>query len=314
MNSEKKKTQDDAPQPSKTIVYLEGEILSVKLNQWGFFGKLRSKYGEYNYKLQDSVSTTNDMIVGLKLVITNGYCYENKKKELIVSDGKFGKIDTEIEIKYVQQVNEETTRLACRIIDKTQIDGGYQILVEIPYPPFKQYKIIINKEKQNQLTDINKRLETFTNTIVMLEGRGSLDDLIVSKLELLNENHYLVKLIELDKGKKSQNSLGFSKLVLNQINYIKNYHSTMKDILFNIRGELSKNTLDDLKELLLSKVLDGEMQYPYNILISKQDIDNYVDTMINFTRDIIYGNSKITNPEELISYLLYYYPAYSNKE
>ena len=44
MNSEKKKTYNEPPQPGKTIGSLEGEILTVRLNQWGFLGKLRTKY------------------------------------------------------------------------------------------------------------------------------------------------------------------------------------------------------------------------------------------------------------------------------
>ena len=58
MNAEKKKINEDPPQLGKTIVILEGEILSVKLNQWGFVGKLKTKYGDYSYKLKDSISTS----------------------------------------------------------------------------------------------------------------------------------------------------------------------------------------------------------------------------------------------------------------
>ena len=57
MNSEK--TNIEPPHPGKTIVYLEGEILSVRLNQWGFIGKLRTRFGDYNYKLNENhISST----------------------------------------------------------------------------------------------------------------------------------------------------------------------------------------------------------------------------------------------------------------
>jgi hypothetical protein len=143
----------------------------------------------------------------------------------------------------------------------------------------------------------------------MIEGEGDFDSFSISRLELLKENHFLVKLLELNID-KSQNTLNFSKIILNQISYIENFHSSFKDIFFNLRGKVSKNLLDDLRELLLSKILDGEIKYPYNILISKQDIENYFEDMVKFTRDLIYGNTNITNPEELVAYLKYYYPSF----
>ena len=314
MSSENKKFYNEPPQPGKTIVFLEGEILSVKINQWGFFGNLKTKYGTYNYKLKDSTSATNDIIVGLKLIITNGYCYENKKKEIVVSDGKFGKISTEIEKKHIQLLNRDNTILIGRIINITQKENLINILVEIPYPPFTQYKVIINNDKSKQLSSITNKLDFFVKKLTRIEGKGDLDDLLVTKFELLNENHFLNKLIDLKNKETSRNTLEFGKIIFSQINYIGNFHSTFKDILFNMRGEVSKNLLDDLRELLLSKVLDGEMKFPYNILISKYEIDKYFDSMIKHTRDITYGNSNLSNPEELVAYLRYYYPAFKSEE
>ncbi|MCE7742567.1 MAG: hypothetical protein GOP50_08920 [Candidatus Heimdallarchaeota archaeon] len=309
MNAEKKKINEDPPQPGKTIVFLEGEILSVKLNQWGFVGKLKTKYGDYSYKLKDSISTSNDIMVGLKLVITNGYCYENKRKEIVVSDGKFGKINTEIETNFIMRLNHENKLLIGKLTSITQKDNSYKVLLEIPFPPFSEYEITIDIQKLNQLTNINEKLGFFANKLIIIEGEGNLDDLLISRLELLNENHYILKLIELNQG-RLQNISNFSKIILNQINYIENFHAAFKDILFNMRGKVSKNLLDDLKELLLSKILDGGVKYPYNILISKQDIEHYFDIMVKFSRDIIYGNSNITSPEELVTYLRYYYPSF----
>ncbi len=314
MSSENKKSYNEPPQPGTTIIFLEGEILSVKINQWGFFGNLKTKYGTYNYKLKDSTSATNDIIVGLKLVITNGYCYENKKKEIVVSDGKFGEISTEIEKKHIQLLNHDNTILIGRITNITQKENLSTILVEIPYPPFTQYKITIDNDKSKQLSSITNNLNLFVNKLTRIEGTGDFDDLLVTKIELLNESHFLHKLIELKNKEASRNTLEFSKIILDQINNIGNFHTTFKDILFNMRGEVSKNLLDDLSKLLLSKILDGEMRFPYNILISKYEIDKYFDSMIKHARDIIYGNSNLSNPEELVAYLRYYYPAFKSEE
>ena len=57
------------------------------------------------------------MLVGLKLVITNGYCYENKKKEIVVSDGKFDKVTTEIELNYIKELNSEKIEVRRKILD-----------------------------------------------------------------------------------------------------------------------------------------------------------------------------------------------------
>lgn len=303
MNSDKKVTHIEPPQPGKTIVFLEGEILSVTLNQWGYIGRLKTEFGEYNYKLKDSISTTNDIMIGLKLIITNGYCYENKKKEIVVSDGKFGKINTEIDVNYIKQLNQEHKVIVGIIEDKAQKDSTIQLLIKIPFPPFDEYKIIVNKQNQDEIMDF------FLNKLVVIEGTGNLESFSLLKLELLNENHYLKKLIELKQG-KSQNVSYFSKIIISQINFIEHFHTSFKDIFFNMKGKVSKTLLDNLKDLLLSKILDGEINYPYNILISKKDIETYFDSMINFTRDIIYENTNISNPEDLISYLRYYYPSF----
>ncbi len=309
MNSDKDKTHTEPPQPGKTIVFLEGEILSVKLNQWGFVGRLRTKFGDYNYKLNDLISATNDIMVGLKLVITNGYCYENKKKEIVVSDGKFGKINIEIDTDFAKKLKLENKTLIGKIVSVTQKDSSNIILLKTPFPPFSEHEVIVNSQKPNQLNDIVKKLEFLSNKLIILEGKGDLNDISVSKFELLNENHYLIKLLELEKGKLEYTS-NFSKIILNQMNFIENFHSAFKDLLFNMRGKVSKHLLDDLRELLLSKILDGGIKYPYSILISKHEIEEYFDSMVKFARDTIYGNSNIANPEELVSYLRYYYPAF----
>ncbi len=312
MNSKKNNSNSEPPQSGKTIVFLQGEILSVKLNQWGFVGRLKTKYRDYNYKLKDSISASNDIMVGLKLTITNGYCYENKKGEIVVSDGKFGNISTEIDLNFIKRLDGKTKVLVGTIREITEKNDTSIVIFEFPFPPFSRYELIINKQKPNQLFNINEKLGLFINKTIILEGKEDFRDFLVLNIELLNENHFITRLIDIKQGKLEYTSY-FSKIILNLINYIETFHTTFKDILFNMRGKVSKTLLDYLKETLLSKILDGEVKYPYNILISKSDIEQYFDSMVNFARDTIYGNSNIKNPEELVTYLKYYYPSFKKE-
>ena len=40
-------------EPGKTIEYLQGEILTIQLTQWGILGKIKNEEGVYNYRLKD---------------------------------------------------------------------------------------------------------------------------------------------------------------------------------------------------------------------------------------------------------------------
>ena len=300
---------NEPPKPGKTIVFLEGEILSVQLNQWGFVGILKTKFGKFNYKLKDSISTTNNIVVGMKLIIENGYCYKNKKGEIVVSDGKFGTMKTEIEMNYVLQLDDKIKIFVGKIIDIKDNYNSIIIKFELIFPPFSNFEITIKKVQFNQFLNINEKLDFFVNKIIIMEGEGNLTNFFVSKFELLNENHFLTKIIEIKQG-KLETIQYFNKIIHNQIKYINNYYSTFKDILFNMKGEVSKTLLDNLKEMLIAKILDGEVKYPYNILISRENIGQYFNKMDKFARETIYGNSNIENPEELVVYLKYYFPSF----
>jgi hypothetical protein len=176
-------------------------------------------------------------------------------------------------------------------------------------PPFDRYTIKINLQKSKYTSDPNYSLSNLVGKLIIIEGTGDFSDFVASRLETMNENHFLVKLLELNQN-QPQGTLNFGKIIHSQLNYIENFQVDFKDILFNMKGKVSKNLLDNLKELLLSKVLDGEVKYPYNILISKKDIEDYLVAMIKYTRDITYGNSNISNLEQLLSYIKYYYPSY----
>ena len=47
-----KNSVSDKLVPGKTIEYIEGEILSIKLSQWVVIGQLRTDFGIYDYKLK----------------------------------------------------------------------------------------------------------------------------------------------------------------------------------------------------------------------------------------------------------------------
>ncbi len=65
----------------------------------------------------------------------------------------------------------------------------------------------------------------------------------------------------------------------------------------------------ELRDALYSKVLDSELKFPYNILITKKEIERYFEHLLEYCRGTIDKNNQHREADELISTIKYYYPS-----
>ncbi len=302
----------DPPKPGKTITFLEGEILSVKISQWGTNGKLSTKFGIFNYRLKDSSSFSNNILVGLKLTINNGYCFESKQGELVVSDGKFGNIKTEIDMNLLQSYTKQNIIITGKITSIEQRDETTVLIFELFLPSHTNQEIKIKSNSSNFEFNSKKFHEMFFGKIVKLQGSGTYQAFEVNNIESLPKNHFLNMITEIEKD-NLEAFTAFNHIITNQIQHIENIHNSFKNTFINMGKKISKSLLTELKEVLLDKILNGSVKSPYNILIPHSDINEYFDTMLTFLRNIISSEETSSNPEELVTILKYHYPVYSRQ-
>ena len=312
MNSANSQDLNDPPQPGKTITYLEGEILSVKISQWGTHGKLSTKFGIYYYKLKDSSSLANNVLVGLRLTINNGYCFKNKQGELVVSDGKFGNIKTEINMDQFYSFTEKDFIITGKITRIEQHDEISVLKLELLFPPHTYQEIRISSNVSN--SDINsKKFQDLTaGKIIKIKGTGTYKELEIENIEFLPKNHFLNMVAEIESGNLGTFT-AFNHIILNQIHHVENFYYSFKNILINMGKKVSKSLLTELKEVLQNKIFDGNVKFPHNALIPHTDIGGYFSLMLTFLRNIIHSNESSINPEDLVTILKFYYPSYSCK-
>ena len=209
MNDTRDLDKEEKPQPGKTIVLLEGEVLSVQFTQWGIIGKLKTQYGIYSYKLKDSNSLSSNLAIGFKLIINNGYCFENKKGETVVSDGKFGNIKTMIDKSFYEKVEGEV-KVVTGVAKSIDILGEKLCIhLEQIVPPGSIKEIMIINSENDVISNLKEKPKSFINKIVTIEGKGDLVKFHIIGFKLLPENHFLNKIINIKNGNLEEISLLF---------------------------------------------------------------------------------------------------------
>lgn len=313
MNSAKNQETNDPPQPGDTITYLEGEILSVKKSKkGGMYGKLSTKFGIYDYILKDSSSLANNVLIGLRLTINKGYCFKNKQGKHVISDGKFGNIKTEIDMNQFYSFTEKGIIITGKMIEINQYNGISTLKLELLFPPHTYQKIRLSSNFIASDVDSKKFQDLITGKVVKIKGLGSYCKLEVKDIEILPQNHFLNMVTKINND-NLETFTSFNHIILNQIQLVENFHNSFKNTLINMGKKISKTLLTELKEVLQNKIFDGSIKFPYNTLIPLTDIDEYFSTMLTFLRNIISSERASNNPEDLVTILKYYYPAYSCK-
>ncbi|MHA1345362.1 MAG: hypothetical protein ACTSVO_00515 [Candidatus Heimdallarchaeaceae archaeon] len=297
--------------PGKTIEYIEGEILSVKLSQWGVIGQLRTDFGTYDYKLKEP-EMAKRILTGMKLEISNGFCVKSKSNKIVVTDGKFGKSNVGIRIEDYYLTENNIDRLLTGNVKKLiQVERTLEVELELSYPPqvIRKFSIPLQKEIDN--LNITQKLENSTNKIIRVEMENSQGNDVCS-IEILSKDHFWYKFEELKVG-KLENVTYFSQLIRRQRDVIEGYVGTFTELLFNLGKDLSKTTLTSLNNVLNSKFYDAEVKFPYTLLISEEDIAYYLNTMLEFSRNFIYGSDVVKQPVDLLILINNIFPPYELK-
>ncbi len=298
--------------PGKTIEYIEGEILSIKLSQWGVIGQLRTNFGTYDYKLKEP-EIAKRILVGMKLEISNGFCVKSKSNKIVITDGKFGKTNVGIRIEDHYHTEKNIDMLLTGNVKKlNQIGGNLEVELELSYPAQIIRKFSIPLQKEENDIGFIQILENSTNKIIRVEMEKSQSNAVCS-IDILSQDHFWYKFEELKDG-KLENINYFSQLIMKQREVIEGYVGTFTELLFNLGKDLSKTTLISLSNLLNSKIYDAEVKFPYTLLISENDIVNYLNTMLEFSRNFIYGSDLVKQPGDLLILINNFFPQYGLKK
>jgi len=293
-------------EPGKTIEYIEGEILTVKFSKWGIYGKLKIKNQIFNYSLKD-LDFSKKVIVGLDLIIEKGFCIKNKKDEIVITDGKFGKANIKLKLERYYDIREKQRKILTGIV--RQIDkANNNIIFEIEQfiPPYHIERCIIlstNEETLEKIIDANK------NKISRIKGHLNETGFQVESIEILPENHFWYKFVE-TRDHHPDKIDNFSQIITQQMEVVDSLYESFRKFIFNFWKDVSKSSLITLKELLYSKIFLGELKPPYNILITDNDIKNYFNTMLDFCTNSDFIKNTFEEPEDFILYLKNFYPNY----
>ncbi len=300
------KNQVSKIEPGKKIDYVSGEILSIKLNQWGVTGKLEVEGKEYYYKLKDPEMVRN-MLIGMDLVIHNGFCFKNKKNEEIITDGKFGKANVRISLDryYDIRENQEIVTGTMKSIDCSS--DRCEIKLKQLFPYEKEQKISFPDDGENKIWKIKEQSEFLIDKIMRLSFIREKEQNTLKTLEVLPEDHFWYKFKKIRNGVIDDTSY-FMQVISNQRSIIEHYYENLRSIFLNSGKDISKNDLVKLKDLLYAKILNNNIKFPDNILLQRKDIEIYCDTMIDFFRNLVIKYNSYDKPEELLSILEYYYP------
>jgi hypothetical protein len=297
--------------PGRTIEYIEGEILSIKLSQWGVIGQLRTDFGIFDYKLKEP-EMAKRILVGMKLEINNGFCVKSKNNNIVITDGKFGKTNVGIRIEDHYHTEKDIDILLTGNVKKfNQIGGNLEVELELSYPAQVIRKFSIPLQKEENDFDFAQKLENSTNKIIRVEMEKSQRNAVCS-IEVLSKDHFWYKFEELKEG-KLENITYFSQLIMKQREVVEGYIRTFTELLFNLGKDLSKTTLISLSNVINSKIYDAEVKFPYTLLISEKDVVNYLDTMLEFSRNFIYGSDVVTQPDDLLILINNFFPQYGLK-
>ena len=295
-------------EPGKTIDSLRGEIISVHFSQWGTYGKIIVGKEIYNYKLKNS-EFAKSIIVGLDLVIENGFCIKNKKGEIVVTEGKFGSANTELNMyRYYNKENDNRNKLTGLVKSFDEQSFVVVLGIELFLPPNKEIQCLITQETE-KIRVGSKISQIAKESIIRVEIERKEARFLVKWIEVLPENHFWhVFLASKENPKKNISSL--FQIMNKKMEIVDSFYNAFKDILFNVGKDVSKTSLVTLRDLLHSKIFNGELVFPYNILISDHLIREYFENMIDFCREYTYLNKNINNPESILLLIRNFYPGF----
>ncbi len=286
----------------KPISFFTGEIISIGIYQWGIVGKIRVDEKEYKYKLKDP-ELKKQMEIGMDLIVRNGFCIKGEQEEAVVTEGKFGEVEFDINLNryYSQKELVEGGRIITGMLREIQSDVNE---ITITIDSIGELSESIDIFGPN---DALNPQELHPGSIIRVKNVNSVNKIqSIDSIEVLHKEHFWYKFLMIRDGNLKEIST-FLYLFQKKSNLINQHYETFKQLLFNFGSEILKSSLVFLKEVLHEKVFANK-NYPAQVLISSEQIDQYFEGLFLFIKKKLEKSEMFNELDDFIIFLKYVYP------
>ncbi len=286
----------------KPISFFAGEITSIGIYQWGIIGKIRVDAKEYKYKLKDP-ELKKQMEIGMDLIVRNGFCIKGEQGEAVITEGKFGEVEFDINLNryYYQEEFVEGGKIITGILREIQSDvNEITILIDSMVELNESVSIFSPNDALNLQ-------ELYPESIIRVKNVNSVNKIqSIDSIEVLHKEHFWYKFLTIRDGNLKEIST-FLYLFRKKSNLVNQHYETFKQLLFNFGSEILKSSLVFLKEVLHEKVFANK-NYPAQVLISSEQIDQYFEGLFLFIKKKLEKNEMFNELDDFIIFLKYVYP------
>jgi hypothetical protein len=286
----------------KPISFFAGEIISIGIYQWGIIGKIRVDVKEYKYKLKDP-ELKKQMEIGMDLIVRNGFCIKGEQGEAVITEGKFGEVEFDINLNryYSQEEFVEGGKIITGILREIQSDvNEITILIDSMVELNESVSIFGPNDALNLQ-------ELYPGSIIRVKSVNSVNKIqSIDSIEVLHKEHFWYKFLTIRDGNLKEIST-FLYLFRKKSNLVNQHYETFKQLLFNFGSEILKSSLVFLKEVLHEKVFANK-NYPAQVLISSEQIDQYFEGLFLFIKKKLEKNEMFNELDDFIIFLKYVYP------
>jgi len=288
--------------PGKPISFFAGEIISIGVYQWGIVGKISADAKEYKYKLKDP-ELKKQMEIGMDLIIRNGFCIKGEHEEAIVTEGKFGEVEFDINLNryYSQKEFVEGGEIITGMLREIQIDVNE---ITIIIDSIVELNESVNIFAPNDSLNLQ---ELHPGSIIRIKNVNNVKKIqSIDSIEVLHKEHFWYKFVIIRDGNLKEIST-LLYLFQKKSNLVNQHYETFRQLLFNFGSEILKSSLVFLKEVLHEKVFANK-NYPAQVLISSEQIDQYFEGLFLFIKKKLDANEMFNELDGFIIFLKYVYP------
>lgn len=288
--------------PGKPISFFAGEIISIGIHQWGIVGKIRVDAKEYKYKLKDP-ELKKQMEIGMDLIVRNGFCIKGEQGEAVITEGKFGEVEFDINLNryYSQKEFVEGRKIITGTLREIQSDVNEITIIIDSMVELNESVSIFGPNDTLNLQKLHP------GSIIRVKNVNS-DNKIqsIDSIEVLHKEHFWYKFLIIRDGNLKEIST-FLYLFRKKSNLVNQHYETFRQLLFNFGSEILKSSLVFLKEVLHEKVFANK-NYPAQVLISSEQIDQYFEGLFLFIKKKLEKNEMFNELDDFIIFLKYVYP------
>ncbi|MHA1302413.1 MAG: hypothetical protein ACTSQE_10450 [Candidatus Heimdallarchaeaceae archaeon] len=291
--------------PGETIKYIEGEIQTFFVYEWGIEGYLINNSRKYKFRIKKNIHIRDHLCSGLNIIFINGFCIKNKRGEIIITDGKFGRVEVYLRFSnYFYRKEGGTETLTGRI--KQIIKGKELDIIRINTVINARDEIeIIVERKQNKI--FNEQTIFYKDKIVRAMIQNKEKTRILRDIEILLLENFWYKMLAIETGKTTELGLLIPMMNKQRIVIMEQF-DRIKQELMMIKGNISRINIEKLKEVLYAKITNGNWKNPYCLLIPDKKIEQYCNGIIKFLKEIRKIHIEFETVEEIIILIENYYP------